>query len=426
VYLVQKETSFLSRVTIPGFGFLLILLPHGLYIPFLLTEDVVDFVPLTENLKVRLVIFLCVAYFSFWFGLLAANRISKFSSSEFNEFERKPIAASPNLYIPVGILAAITLGLLIWYIPTAMSDPYQFLYYFSGEANYGVITSARQNYGVENSGVDYLYGLTRHVISPLITTISIAIAYNGRKKIWWLMGGGCACVYILQNLYTLHKVHLIQTLVIAVLFVRMLRGNLRWSIAGSLALGLCAWLLMGIMYMRLYSEELGPSLGVSLDRVFEAPNVGLALYLEHYPDSEDFLYGWGIGLINRLSGHAFVPVDQMLFQISTGKAGTFDAMFASDLWVNFGYPGVVLGSFLLGLYLEFLQIKLVRWKKTPLTVGLMGFMLLSVWSLVDVGVFRALLTFGVLLGPIIALAIYWFSFSSRQSSNQPGSQLGGT
>lgn len=89
-----------------------------------------------------------------------------------------------------------------------------------------------------------------------------------------------------------------------------------------------------------------------IDRVLLDPSYMACFYFEVFNDPRTFLYGKSIHiLVSSLFGVEFHPT------ISPG--------FLAELWINFGWFGVFMGTSIIGFILQFIQLRLFRKKSVP-------------------------------------------------------------
>lgn len=89
-----------------------------------------------------------------------------------------------------------------------------------------------------------------------------------------------------------------------------------------------------------------------IDRVLLDPSYMAYFYFEVFNDPRTFLYGKSIHiLVSSLFGVEFHP--------------TISPCFLAELWINFGWFGVIMGTTIIGFILQFIQLRLFREKSIP-------------------------------------------------------------
>jgi len=141
------------------------------------------------------------------------------------------------------------------------------------------------------------------------------------------------------------------------------------------------------------------------DRVFLIPQQALDAFLHVYPNEIPYSMGLGVGLFARFAGVTDYQMPALLVgYMSTGSARVdLDCFWACDLWANFGYAGVAIGSVFVGA----LVVSLDRWclrvmKRTAVGSALYAFMLVQSIQMVHLSVFTMLLSGGFVIAPLVA------------------------
>jgi hypothetical protein len=160
-------------------------------------------------------------------------------------------------------------------------------------------------------------------------------------------------------------------------------------------------------YVATTSLDVFDSVRFVLDRVFLIPQEALDAFLHVYPYEVPYSGGLGVGLFARLAGVTDYQSPALLVgYLSTGSARVdLECFWACDLWANFGYVGVAIGSVFVGA----LVVSLDRWclrvmKRTAVGSALYAFMLVQSIQIVHVSIFTMLLSGGFVIAPLIA----WF------------------
>jgi len=105
------------------------------------------------------------------------------------------------------------------------------------------------------------------------------------------------------------------------------------------------------------------SIGFFIDRVLLDASYMARVYFQAFNNPSTFLYGKSIHpLISSLFGVDFYP--------------TISPSFVAELWINFGWFGVLMGSTFIGFILQFIQLRLFRKKSIP-TLSLYIILLLN-------------------------------------------------
>ena len=93
--------------------------------------------------------------------------------------------------------------------------------------------------------------------------------------------------------------------------------------------------------------------------------------------------------------------------LSPYETGHANAAFISNLYADFALPGVLIGSFIIGILMQLLQIYIFRQPKTVLSITLFSFCIYAIWALNFGSVTSVLFVNGIL--PVLIL----YSFTAK-------------
>jgi hypothetical protein len=170
------------------------------------------------------------------------------------------------------------------------------------------------------------------------------------------------------------------------------------AIAGATA-------LMAGLYGFVYGAGLSEGWELTVERTTEVPQSAILLYLRTFPDLRDHLYGQSISFLQRLAGDEVVPSYGYLMEIWR-LGGTPNAGFVGDGWADFGWPGVIGTSVLVGLTTRGLESTILAMPRVPLFHGCYVGVVLSTVNLPSGSFWTVLLTHGLGLGPIVVLLLW--------------------
>ena len=99
-------------------------------------------------------------------------------------------------------------------------------------------------------------------------------------------------------------------------------------------------------------------------RVLLDPSYMAYVHFKNFNNSSTFLYGKSIRLLS-LFGVEFIPV--------------CSPSFIAELWLNFGWFGVIIGTVLIGFILQFIQLTFFRKKSIPILTFYIILLLNGAW-----------------------------------------------
>jgi len=274
-------------------------------------------------------------------------------------------------------------------------------------ADYVPLIASIRNYG-ELEGEDvrhsiyqlpsvlvFLYAVAVRLFLPYCVLYSFFMSrsYGGRWKTRFWMILALALGITAFSLERSPSLGLFLLLLLSYLLTSK-RANLsRYGLllAAALAVG-------GLIHQAQYQLPINPAdalsymTGFLLSRIWLDPSYMTSVAFQEFNSSTGFLGGKSIRLLSLFG----VPYE------SFSSVG-----FVGDLWANFGWTGVILGSLLLGFVLQTIQLKFFRKKTLPVLMTYVLFLVNELWLLYGsivptmvVVVFSAGLLFLTLLGQL--------------------------
>lgn len=192
-------------------------------------------------------------------------------------------------------------------------------------------------------------------------------------------------------------------MMIVAYLLRMRRSIIRIVNVKLVALFLVALVLGGVISVLQYQSEFtfdrvtGNIWYVFFDRMILNPSMMASRRFMIFDDPSTFLHGRSIRWLSVFG------VDN----VTLAPSG-----FVSDLWTDFGWIGVIVGSILLGYVYQYAQLKMFR-RKTTATLSLYVIMLAnSVWII-----------YGRLLGTM-SMSVFVLAFLLSLKSQRPTQLMG--
>lgn len=227
-------------------------------------------------------------------------------------------------------------------------------------------TDVRRAIVADGAAVHYGHALTARLLLPfcLLYSYFMAYLYGGRWR--WLFWPTLAVAAFVSTLTfdRMFPFSVVLYLVLAVYFkhsdqAARTQGKRRDAVLGMARLRLAgyvaallfvAMLVGGIVSLTQFNQPLGretitdTSSSFFVNRVLLDPSFMAYIYFDEFNSPDTFLYGTGFHvLISQLFGIEFRP--------------TISPSFVAELWMNFGWYGVLLGSVLVGFGLQTIQAK---------------------------------------------------------------------
>ncbi len=257
--------------------------------------------------------------------------------------------------------------------------------------------------------VQYLFELLRRFILPVCVFYAYFLSYVYKSK-WkyrfWLLFS----LTLLVNALTLDRgmpIALFAMMILAYLLARnqsifkVLNIKLITLLVIAMSIG---GIISILQYQRDFSSEKAiaytwyvSSYGITQDSAFMA-----SLAFELFNDKSGFLYGGAIRMFSIFPGFSYVEshANDQFHELAAAPVS-----FVGDLWRNWGWLGVIVGTICIGFVYQLVQLKLFRTKSiTSLSfqvILLMGSVMIIHGNVLGIATTSAVF-FGVLFGLLTA------------------------
>jgi oligosaccharide repeat unit polymerase len=392
--------SIFKQPTITGTVFVTVLLVHGITaIPYcldMLERPVLATLPVSPELP-----WVLAAVFGMYaIGAITASELLRFKPiAEANRFFSQPMHIG-DISIPrvvVAGVAAIVIGLLFSF--GSGSTGLAML----AEETRDEFTLRRYRINfIENNSYYYIGTLVRTVLGPILMLISFNQAVATKQRMWALAGWLFLAINVLASTAHLHKWPIVL-IALYLVINRMFRSRHAINVKLAAAVLVMTFVFGTIGYYLTYNVTQGEASSAALARIFVIPQWCLDSFLNVYPNIVPFDHGMGIGLISSLAGvKDYISPDNIVATIVTGDHEvTANSFWAATMWASFGYSGVILSSFIVGVMMVCLDRWCLTRKRNAATAGLYAYMIVSAVNVVNVSIFTCLLSGGLGLAPFL-------------------------
>jgi len=232
-----------------------------------------------------------------------------------------------------------------------------------------------------NASSSYALDVVVAVFAPFVCFYLFAQWKATRQRTFAIACAVLALSIVLFRAATFQKFpwafFLLQMLIVHQL-TRRLSMNLAW-IVGAAAMIIVT---LGVAASIAYPERDIPSIGnYLLYRVAFITNEGVYQTFYVYPDYLPHTGGYNIGLVQSLFGLVpRIPAYSVVAAFFGSPDSTYNSLFIADAWVDFGWPGVLLTSILVGAFVKFSDLFFFQFGKSPLCIaGLTA----SAWAVIQ-------------------------------------------
>lgn len=411
-YLYQRQTRWATHFSLFTPFFVALFIRYGVAVPF--SNDAnpnITHVPISTGQLVEYYISLVITYLGLYVGIILAGTLGLRFASPWPA----PREVMPG---PLIAVAAFVLGVvvLVW-IAIPWDDFYSAFTKILGSSHTaGEYREHRVLYGdlthYSRSVVTYLGSFARFALAP---TVLWVLFFHRRNRAVFAIFAVMFSVLMLIGLASGQKqpeVLLFVGFIFAWLVRHGIRVNSNWTIGSAIAALMLV--IIPILYHVQYPQASYPQLiQETVNRLTVEYSRAAQLRFIFYPHLHPYLLGagsFGVSTLGRFVG-LHIPAAELaetyipshVANVGPGYGGTWNAGFFAEAWADFGWPGVVLSAFIVGVLLSLL----VRWYDTgprgPLQMGVYTAASVSTLFLTDVSLTTALWTYGLVSG----FMVYW-------------------
>jgi len=416
------------RLSVVGTAFLTLTLLHGVSaIPYVMGVIPSDTYNPPTPLSRYFVPVLSISFVCFALGAWTTGSLLNFNLRNMQQeyFSSLPSRGRLNAYMFLLLSAGIiVLAVLFAY---GAGKP-GFVALVDDFRNGRILKEHRQDF-YESNPYAWAGAFATGVVGPLVLLTSINLARGTKSAAFRVYLVGLFCLLALAGTSGLHK----APLPLLVLFIAMnwhfSRVSTREQQTGG-KIWLIGAVVMGTIvtggYLLTYDLDLSEAVLSTVSRIFLSPQACLNRYLFVYPDIVPHANGLGIGLIAKIAGdHNFVsPAVVVGSVVSTSEFRiSSNAFWAADLWANFGYLGVAIGSLAVGAIMVFLDWWSLRRPRTAANMAEYAFLVTVGLRVLNASIFTGLLSGGLLFAPVYALAVQ-MTLIRRQQTTRPARSQG--
>jgi oligosaccharide repeat unit polymerase len=225
-------------------------------------------------------------------------------------------------------------------------------------------------------------------LTPILSLIAYVYSVKTKEIKWKLLFLTLFAGAILINIYDLAKSP-IFFYIIMFLLLRMYIGNFHfnwkrlfaWGTAGAILLVGMYVVVQGVTSIGSYlSFNKGP-----IGRIIFAQIAPTFLHLDTFPNSIPFLNGSSLpaSLINlfdmeQVRSARLVMAKVFPEKISDGTAGVLNTLYIAEAYANYGYVGILAGTFYVAFLVQVMYIAFLRLPKNPVFLSLFVYFTINI------------------------------------------------
>jgi oligosaccharide repeat unit polymerase len=316
-----------------------------------------------------------LGFLFFILGILAMGILFPSTAKEVEVWMIKPFLSRP-IFKPISIgLLVVCLLSLAMYLSTVGQLP--ILLALRGGSSRFDLAFARENaLKLIHGSIVYLYTLLRNSLLPFAALVLLVMAISSRNAIWKSLFFVALVGTFIMSTATLEKSPLVL-FVMMLFFTWLLAHRRSFSLKPKhlIPLGILAFIFPVVVYVfagyGAYPEEILKGL---INRLFYLPGEVLYNYFRYFPGEQNFLMGGALPYISKLFPGGPFPVANkvclFMYPDNILTSCNANAAYIGYLWAEFGWVGVLLGSFLCGMVLQGIQLLIMRLPKSAPTIAI--------------------------------------------------------
>lgn len=209
----------------------------------------------------------------------------------------------------------------------------------------------------------YLFNWLRSLFIPLgiVGSLFLSLLYKKRKYISLFLLFFSFGMF--ANLITLEKspVAAIFLVIISLFYIRLKKITLKFILMSIVLVFSFPILIM--FFLHFGKENMFKVLYISfLNRIFLVPSETLFQYFKIFPQTHEFLLGRATHLFSWLHNQGLFPISNYVARIWWGKpktTGLANTTFIGNFWADFGWIGVLLSIFTVGIIIHLFYWKIL-------------------------------------------------------------------
>jgi hypothetical protein len=414
-----------TRLTIPSF-FYLSYLPM-IYIPaFVVFGERTDPARWTFLIAVHLVLIMVPL------GIGAMSLIARYTRSQHDAFYTAPMVVPAVTTVEFHVAAAMFIAAAVitaTYFAQLSFDRIPLVYMFTHPNDADNLLLLREESfklfdprwnSASSSGMFYAFLFLRTLLFPFLVLVTWGYYLCTRERRWLVLA---IITLVLGGFYaaaSIARAPLAAIVMRLMFFYYVFRGGqMGRRMTATLVAAMLAFplLVTGLAYG---SEGLGDAFMRVGKRFFYTPADDLYVYFEVFPRHVDYQYGGTLAKpLLKLFELPYFYIENFvyLYQFPNGvQTGHANAAFLSNLHADFGLAGVALGSLVVGMIMQAVQIHIARQRKTVLSAAVFAFMMYAFWVLNFGSITSVLGTNGVIAVLLMAWGMRVLTRTARRAA----------
>jgi len=317
------------------------------------------------------------ALFTVPLGVLLANCILKFQPKEIGFFHARPVEDNPKSMLRItnfSLFLFVALVLIVlWY--SEQTTPVPLIYMFTNPDNSDQLTMLREySFKLLDSPIRYLYHLTRDFLLPFLMLLAAGNYYLSRSKLWLFLLIFTSIFGLAFAGANIAKGPIFSIIILLFLNIAILKGGkIGWKLFIFGGLLCISFPLLVITFSQEVLSWDGFLIAIQkvYERIFVAPASIVYYFFEIVPERFPFQMGRCMGVVGKLLGLGPTDLAGYTAWYITGMdyaTTSVSGAFVTQLFGDFGFPGVISGGLLVGVAMQCIHVTLMRGRKTIISI----------------------------------------------------------
>jgi oligosaccharide repeat unit polymerase len=367
-----ERASKISMVTVVVYSMYVFSVVGTFPLFFMLDEYRVNIGIVKKDVIVYVLVYSAASIFCLLLGVIFSRRVLKLVPRPILSMEIKNL--SPKQM--AGLITALLLMCFVLYVYLKKIDSVAILVVIRDSVVAAALARSDMGNNLASGGAHW-YTLILSNIGPLITCAFYAAWLIKKNKIRLILFGVTLIVSSFVAVMATEKAPFINLMTLLIMTYFIIRSDGVVPLSRFLYFGLVALVvLVGFYMLFMGSQTLGDALQNVVSRAFSGSIAPAYFYLEHYPVERGYLFGTTFpnpgGILPFTPERYTVDLRNWVFPelAATGVVGTMPTVFWAEAYVNFGWIGVGVVSFLIGVIMSFVLYFVSSLALDPITIAL--------------------------------------------------------
>ncbi len=336
--------------------------------------------PLSDGTKTRAWAWVMYSIIALPIAMNMVNAAFKVNArKEFATYIKKPLTfnvGNKQLLIILGAMTLVAMVLIAYVVYYTDNIPLMTLL----KGNLEQARADRVHSGSGFRGSDYIKGLFTQMLVPVFSYFSMIVALNRKKLVFWLFAGVLFALAVFITIYDTQKAPLAFFLLGVLIVYTMVKGGISPMLFAVIVGSGIAAIVLGYVFTAdaNFFDQITRYKSGFYGRLFISGYMAFPLSLEFFPsvfnDTTVHLSGIPLPILRHFGIHHVESARLLMTQINPegvadGTANLVSGYYMGEAWANYGYAGLIVAPFVVGVVVQLVHVYLLRNAKHPLLIA---------------------------------------------------------